>query len=279
MDGRTVVITGASSGVGYFAAADLAARGARVVMICRERERGEAARARLSEQSSGPAPELLLADLSAQQDVRRVAGELSENHERIDVLLNNAGGVFSKRELSADGVERTFATNHLGPFLLTNLLLDLLRASPRARVVTVASEIYSRRIDFENLQGERSYQFFKAYQRSKLCNVLFAFELARRLGSSNVTSNVVSPGPSKTGFGNNMTGLPLLFTRVMKATPRFATPESGAKTLVYAAASPELDTITGRFYYKSKELRTKPITHDAAAAERLWQLSSELCAI
>ena len=170
-----------------------------------------------------------------------MARDIHFAHDRIDVLLNNAGSVFNKGERSVDGIEKTFATNHLAPFLLTNLLHDQLLAAPAARVVTVATEIYSRKLDFENLQGERSYNFFKAYQQSKLCNVLFAFELARRLDDTNVTSNVVSPGPSKTGFGANMKGPAHTFTRVMKATPRFGTPEKGARTLVYAATAPELD--------------------------------------
>ncbi len=274
---RTVVVTGANSGVGFAAARELARQGARIVMVCRNRQRGEHARALLAEQSLGEAPDLLLADLSSQAEVRRLAEDIRDRYDRIDVLMNNAGGVFAKRELSADGIEKTFATNHLAPFLLTNLLLDVLRSSPGARVVTVASEIYARKLDWENLQGERSYQFFKAYQRSKLCNVLFSNELARRLDGAGVTSNVVSPGPSKTGFGGDMTGLPLLFTRVMKSTPRFGSPEKGARTLVFAAASPELSQVSGRFFYKSKELETKPITHDLAAAGRLWELSAELC--
>jgi len=130
---------------------------------------------------------------------------------------------------------------------------------------------------FENLQGERSYQFFKAYQRSKLCNVLFAFELARRLTASHATSNVVSPGPSKTGFGEGMAGAAGVFARTMKRTPRFGSAEKGARTLIYAATEPELEGVSGRFFYKSKELATKPVTHDVAIADRLWQLSDELC--
>jgi retinol dehydrogenase-14 len=146
-------------------------------------------------------------------------------------------------------------------------------------VVTVASEIYSRKLDFENLQGEHSYNFFKAYQQSKLCNVLFAFELARRLDDTNVTSNVVSPGPSKTGFGANMTGPARTFTRIMKATPRFGTPEKGARTLVYATTDPELGGVTGHFYYKEKELATKPVTRNTEIAAHLWQISDEMCGL
>jgi NAD(P)-dependent dehydrogenase (short-subunit alcohol dehydrogenase family) len=279
MHNKTVVVTGANSGVGFVAATQLAEAGAQIVMVCRDQARGETARARIAESATGPAPQLFIADLSSQEEVRDLASDIHFAHDRIDVLLNNAGSVFNKGARSADGIEKTFATNHLAPFLLTNLLQDLLLAAPAARVVTVASEIYSRKLDFENLQGERSYNFFKAYQRSKLCNVLFAFELARRLDGTGVTSNVVSPGPSKTGFGGNMKGPARAFTRVMKATPRFGTPEQGARTLVYAAADPGLAGVTGRFYYKEKELATKPITRNAEIAARLWQISDELCGL
>jgi NAD(P)-dependent dehydrogenase (short-subunit alcohol dehydrogenase family) len=276
MHGKTVLITGANSGVGFAAAQNLAAAGARIVMVCRDQDRGEDARAQIAEVATGPAPELLLADLSSQGQIRRLAKTVREGHDRVDVLLNNAGSVFNKGAMTVDGIESTFATNHLAPFLLTNLLLGQVRTAPAGRVVTVASEIYSRKLDFENLQGERSYNFFKAYQQSKLCNVLFAYELARRLEGTTVTSNVVSPGPSKTGFGANMTGPALTFTRVMKATPRFGSPEKGARTLVYAAADPSLEGVTGKFFYKSRELETRPVTHDSGIAARLWRVCAEL---
>ncbi len=277
MHDKTVLVTGANSGVGFEAAKSLAQRGAKIIMVCRDRQRGKQARALLADAAGAGAPDLMLADLSSQAQVRRLAEEVTGRYERIDVLLNNAGAVSSKRELTVDGIEKTFATNHLAPFLLTNLLLDLVRAAPAGRVVTVSSEIYARKLDFTNLQGERSYQFFKAYQRSKLCNVLFAFELARRLTASHATSNVVSPGPSKTGFGEGMAGAAGVFARTMKRTPRFGSAEKGARTLIYAAAEPELAGVSGRFFYKSKELDTKPVTHDVAIGERLWQVSDELC--
>jgi retinol dehydrogenase-14 len=277
MQRKTVLVTGANSGIGYAAAEQMARDGARIVMVCRNSERGEQAQLRLAGVASGDAPELMLADLSSQADVRRLAGELQARYERIDVLVNNAGGVFAKRGLTVDGIEQTFATNHLAPFLLTSLALDLVQAAPAGRVVTVASEIYARKLDLENLQGERSYQFFKAYQRSKLCNVLFAFELARRLTGTATTSNVVSPGPSKTGFGDEMSGLAGVFARTMKRTPRFGSAEKGAQTILYAATDPDLKGVSGRFFYRSKELVTKPITHDVELAGRLWRISDELC--
>jgi retinol dehydrogenase 14 len=279
MAARTVLVTGANSGVGFAAAQVLAQRGARVLMVCRDRTRGEDARARLEILATGAAPRLYLADLASQAEIRRVAEEIRDDHAHIDVLLNNAGAVFSKRDLTADGIERTFAINHLAPFLLTNLLLEAILAAPHGRVVTVATEVYAKRIDFANLQSERSHQFFRAYQRSKLCNILFAFELARRLQGTSATSNAGSPGPSRTRFGDNMTGAAGLFPTVMKRLPMFSSPEKGAQTLVYAATAPELDGVSGRFFFKSKEYRTKPITHDREVAARLWHLSEQLCGL
>ncbi|HEX5191678.1 MAG TPA: SDR family NAD(P)-dependent oxidoreductase [Solirubrobacteraceae bacterium] len=279
MHNKIVVVTGTNGGVGFVTAKQLADAGAEIVMVCRDPRRGETAQARIAESATGPPPQLFIADLSSQGEIHDVARDIHLANNRIDVLLNNAGSVFNKGERSIDGIEKTFATNHLAPFLLTNLLQDLLLAAAAARVVTVASEIYSRKFDFANLQGERSYNFFKAYQQSKLCNVLFAYELARRLEDTNVTSNVVSPGPSKTGFGATMTGPARIFTRVMKATPRFGTPEKGARTLVYATTDPELDGVSGHFYYKEKELATKPVTHDTDIAARLWHISEQMCGL
>lgn len=276
MKNKTVLLTGANSGVGYAAAAELAAAGAEVVMVCRDANRGEAARKELAKLATGEAPVLLLADLSAQSEVRQLAAQIGSRFGHLDVLLNNAGGVFNKRELSVDGIEKTFATNHIAPFLLTSLLREQLLAAPAGRVVTVATEVYAKKLDLENLQGERKYQFFKAYQASKLCNILFAFELARRLEGTTVTSNVVSPGPSKTHFGDNMSGMAAVFTGVMKHMPMFHSAEEGAQTLIFAATDPELARITGRFFFKSRELETKPVTHDQALAKQLWKISEDL---
>ena len=279
MHNKTVAVTGANSGVGFVTATRLAEMGAEIVMVCRDAGRGEEARAWIAERATGPPPQLFIADLSSQEEIRDLARDIHFAHDQIDVLLNNAGRVFAKRELTADGIEKTFATNHLAPFLLTNLLLDLVKAAPAGRVVTVATEGYAKKLDFANLQGERSYQFFKAYQRSKLSNILFSFELARRLEGSPATSNAVSPGPSKTAFGNNISGPVGLLLRFMKRLPIFGSAEKGARTLIYAAAAPELAGVTGRFFFKAKELATKPVTHDSDIATRLWSVSAELCGL
>jgi NAD(P)-dependent dehydrogenase (short-subunit alcohol dehydrogenase family) len=277
MYGKLVLVTGANSGVGFAAAKQLAESGAAIVLVCRDRPRGEEAQARIAGVASGPGPELLIADLSSQAEIRALAGEVNARFDHIDVLLNNAGGIFAKRRLGVDGIEQTFATNHLGPFLLTNLLLDLVVAAPAGRVVIVATEVYAKKLDFANLQGERSYQFFKAYQRSKLSNILFAFELARRLEGTNATSNAVSPGPTKTRFGDNISGPVGLLLRSMKRLPIFGSPEKGAQTLIYASAAPELAGVTGRLFFKSHEIQTKPVTHDGEVAAHLWSASEALC--
>lgn len=277
MRNKIALVTGANSGVGFETAKELAKGGATIAMVCRDEQRGEDARARLAEVASGEAPELMLADLSSQAQIRDLAAEVQGRYEHIDVLLNNAGAVFSKRETTVDGIEKTFATNQLAPFLLTKLLIDLVRAAPAGRVVTIATEVYAKKLDLGNLQGERSYQFFRNYQVSKLANILFGFELARRLDGSTATSNVVSPGPTKTRFGDDLTGPYRAMTGMMKRLPIFGSVQKGARTLVYAASSPELDGVSGKMFFKGRELKTRPVTHDAQIATELWNVCEELC--
>jgi NAD(P)-dependent dehydrogenase (short-subunit alcohol dehydrogenase family) len=277
---KTAIVTGASSGIGLVTARRLAELGFAVIMVCRSAERGAAACEVVARSARNGAPSLLIADLSSQHDIRNLAAEIRARLARIDVLVNNAGAIFARRELTIDGIEKTFAVNHLAPFLLTNLLLDRLRAAPAGRIVTVSSETYSATLDFGNLQSEKRHHFLMAYFRSKLLNVLFTFELARRLAGSGVTANCLSPGPTKTRFGDDLTGWPALFPAVMKRIPfLFVDPEKGAQTSIYLAASPEVGGITGRFYMHCRPLTTKPITRDLAVARRLWELSERLCGL
>lgn len=275
---KTALVTGANSGIGWWTARGLAEAGAQVVMVCRDPARGMAARDRLA--ASAPvAPSLFIADLSSQAAIHALSADLHSRYDRLDILVNNAGGVFNRPEPTVDGIEQTFAVNHLAPFLLTHLLLDLLQAAPQARVVTVASEAHAKRLDFDNLQGEKNFQFLKAYAASKTENILFTYELARRLAHTTVTANAVSPGPSRTGFGDNLTGAAALFPKIMKKMPFFHSAEKGARVVVYCAADPTLATVTGQFFMNRKPRKSKPITYDQSVAARLWTMSEELTAI
>jgi NAD(P)-dependent dehydrogenase (short-subunit alcohol dehydrogenase family) len=280
MDGKVVLITGASSGIGFAAARRLAEVGGEVVMICRDPSRGDAARNDVARVATGPAPTLLLADLTSQESIRSLAMGIHSNMGRIDVLVNNAGAVFARRELTIDGIEKTLAVNYLAPFLLTHLLLDLLNEAPAGRVVTVASETHSDKLDFGNLQGEKEYNFLSAYNRSKLADILFTYELARRLEGTAVTANCLSPGPTKTRFGDNLSGLPRLFPILMKRIPfLFVDPAKGARTLTYVASSPQLTGVSGKFFLRGRERLTKPVTYDPKIAAELWSVSERLTKI
>jgi len=277
MKDKIVVITGASSGIGLATARELARQGAVIVMVCRDTERAEAARRDVAAAATGQQPTVFLADLLSQREIRGLAEAIKKTYAQIDVLINNAGAVFARREVTVDGIEKTFAVNHLAPFLLTSLLLDRVRAAPGGRIVTVTSGTYPAALDFDNLQSEKSHQFLAAYFRSKLENILFTFELSRRLVGTGVTANCLFPGPTRTRFGNNLDGLAALFGLFMQNFPLLASPEKGARTAVYLASSPEVAGISGRFYFRCRETPTKPITHDVDIARRLWGVSEALC--
>jgi retinol dehydrogenase-14 len=277
MTAKTILITGANSGIGFVAARALAAEGAALLLVCRNPIRGEAALRQISSVATGPEPRLLIADLASQASIRELANEVVGGVERLDVLVNNAGAIFGQRGLTVDGIEQTFAVNHLGPFLLTNLLLAKLKAAAAARVVTVASEAYPSRLDFENLQGERSYNFLTAYMRSKLANIVFSHELAQRLRGSRATANCLSPGPTQTRFGDDLSGAAALFPMIMKRIPGlFAPAERGAQDVVRLASAPELDDVSGQFFFHGQARATKAVTYDPHVATQLWRLSEGL---
>jgi retinol dehydrogenase 14 len=274
---KIAIVTGASSGIGLSTSTALAADGYHVVMVCRDRDRGQAAVHLVAAGASGPAPSLLFADLASQAQVRAIAREIQQHFPTIDVLVNNAGASFSERELTDDGIERTFALNVLAPFLLTNLLLDTLKATPTARVVMVGSEIHAGKLDFDNLQGEHGFGFLKAYKASKLANLLLAYELARRVTDTpGLTVNSVSPGPARTRFGDNMHGLPMRFSKMMKHTPMFARPDKAALGPIYLATSPDMQGISGKFYLRTKPQTSKKISYDPDVAARLWTVCEQL---
>ncbi len=275
--GKTAVVTGASSGIGLHTAVGLARLGASVALVARDRTKGDAALAEVRAASAGGTASLFLADLGSRAEVRRLAGELLSAVPRLDVLVNNAGAINAARKLSADGYELTFAVNHLAPFLLTSLLLPRLRASAPARVVTVSSEAHRvGPLDFDDLQAERGYSAMKVYGRSKLANVLFSNELARREDAAKVTSNSLHPGVVATGFGQNDPGWfrPL----VTLGRPFLRTPEKGARTSVFVASDPRLVGVTGRYFMDSREATPARFALDDAAEKRLWEVSEKLVA-
>jgi NAD(P)-dependent dehydrogenase (short-subunit alcohol dehydrogenase family) len=273
--GRTCLVTGATSGIGQVLARELARRGATVVLHGRSAERGAATLAAIRAQVPGAQVELLLADLSVQAEVRRLAAALRAGHQRLHLLLNNAGGLNPRREVTPEGLEVTFATNHLAPFLLTTLLLDLLLASAPARVVTVASRAHWRgRMHFDDLQLSRGYGGWRAYQQSKLANILFTVELARRLEGTGVVANAVHPGVVATGFGGSKPGPTRWAMRL--ARPFLLTAEQGARTPLWVATAKELAQVNGRYFSNGKEARPSARAQDVEAARRLWEVSERL---
>jgi retinol dehydrogenase 14 len=277
MSGKTVLITGATSGLGLATALLLAEQGAEVVMVGRDRTRGNFMRAEIAKYAAGSEPILFLADLSSQAEIHRLAEKLHGSFSRIDVLINNAAAMFADREVTPEGLEKTFAINHLAPFILTHLVLDLIRAAPAGRILTASSGFHSGTLDFSNLQGERRYNWLGAYKRSKLCNILFTYELARRLAGTTVTANCLSPGPTLTRLGDNMRGLPAVFPWIAKRIPSLlGFPERAAITPVYVASSPDLDGVSGRFFLRRRTKHTKHITYDIDVARRVWNMSEAL---
>ena len=278
MQGKTVVITGATSGIGQIAAEKLAAMGARLVVVARDKTRGETALARLRSISPGVNHAIHYADLSRLAEMKRVAAEIAAAEPRIDVLINNAGALFSTRQVTSDGMERTFATNHLSYFVLTHGLRERLRASKPARVVNVASDAHKgEKLDFNDLQSAANYRGLHVYGRSKLCNILFTRELARRWEGTGVTANSLHPGFVSTRFGDESGGL---LSFVVRAAKMFAiTPEKGAETIIYLASSPEVANANGLYYYKCRPATPTKEAQDNDSARRLWQESEKLGAI
>ena len=272
--GKTCLITGASSGIGKETALGLARQGADLVLVCRDRARGERARDEIRDAGS-PRAELLLADLSVQREVRRVAAEILARCPRLDVFVSNAGAVMPRRVVTEEGYETTLALNHLAPFLLTHLLLDRLKASAPARVVVVASQVESRgRIDFDDLQLQRGYEPLVAYFQSKLANVLFTYELARRLSDTGVTANCLHPGVIATNLLCDYMGQPRVMSRINLLT--HPGPKKGAETSIRLASDPTLGTVTGRYFRPQGESPSSRQSHDEDLARRLWAVSERL---
>jgi NAD(P)-dependent dehydrogenase (short-subunit alcohol dehydrogenase family) len=276
MGTKTVLVTGGTGGIGEATAIGLARLGARVGITGRDRARAEAAADNIRSASGNSAVDTYVADMSSQAQVRSLAHEVLDAYPRLDVLVNNVGGFWNTRHITADGLEHTFALNHLAPFLLTNLLLDRLRASAPARIVTLSSGAQAMgRIDFDDLQGERSYSGQRAYNQSKLANVMFTYELARQLEGTGVTATVVHPGVVRTAFGAED---PARWQRAFLplVRPFMKTPASGAETSIYLASDPVVGSVSGRYFANRKPRKSSKASYDVGAQVRLWQVSAEL---
>ena len=280
MQGKTVVVTGGNSGIGLETAEALAGMGARVIVTARNADKGRAAVAGIVQRLGGHAQvQLVVFDLADLSSVRRGADEILVQAPRLDVLVNNAGVVLSERHETVDGYEATFAINHLGPFLLTNLLLDRLRDSAPSRIVNVASTAHNtarKGIPFDDLQSRRRYRGMRVYGESKLANILFTLELARRLEGTGVTANALHPGTVRTGYGADGDARGFLAFGIKIEKPFFLSPAKGARTSIYLASSPDVQDVTGQYFDKCKPAKSRRWAQDAEAAQRLWQVSEDL---
>jgi NAD(P)-dependent dehydrogenase (short-subunit alcohol dehydrogenase family) len=279
MTGTTCLVTGATSGIGKETALRLAALGATVILPARDAARGEAARAEIQAREPHARVEVMTADLSSLAQVRELAARVRARHDRLDVLVNNAGVISPRQPLTADGLEMTFATNHLGPFLLTSLLRELLERGPAARVVTVASAVHKqvRAIPWDDLAGGGRTEYAgqeQAYPLSKLANILFTAELARRLSGTGVTANCLHPGFVRTSLGRDVTGVAgAIVPLILRVRPG---PVTGARTPVYLASSPEVAGVTGGYFVKCRPAQPSALARDGQAAARMWALSEDL---
>ncbi len=276
MQGKICVVTGANSGIGKATALGLAQMGATVIMVCRDRYKGEEAQSEIKTKSGNNAVELLLADLSSQQSIWQLVENFQQNYTQLHVLINNAGVVMLSRKETVDGLEMTFAVNYLAPFLLTNLLLGKLKNSAPARIVNVSSENHqSGYFKIDDLQAEKGYRSWNAYGQSKLALIMFTYELARRLQGTGVTVNCLHPGFVATNIGQSGTGL-VVRAIIKLVFSRGISPEEGAKTSIYLASSPEVEGITGKYYSKNIPIRSAPITYDESLQRHLWEQSAKL---
>jgi NAD(P)-dependent dehydrogenase (short-subunit alcohol dehydrogenase family) len=274
MTGKTCLVTGGNSGIGKATALGLARMGATVVIVSRSKAKGEGARTDIIGKSGNRNVELMLADTSSMESVRELASDFKARHEKLHLLVNNAGVYLTRRTTTADGLESTFATNHLGPFLLTNLLLDILKSSAPSRIVNVTSDAHNgAKVNFEDLQGEKRFSGWQAYGQSKLAMILFTHELAKRLDGTGVTVNSAHPGVVRTNFANN-NGLVTFGFRFLR--PFFISPETAAKRILYVATSPDLEGVTGKYFTKMHEVKSSQESYDDDSARQLWQISDQL---
>lgn len=275
---RIALVTGANAGIGLETVRGLARAGMRVVMVCRNQERGQRALAEVRENTGSEELALLLCDLSSQASIRELAKAFHERFSTLHVLVNNAAVICSGRELTDDGIERQFAVNHLAPFLLTNLLLETMKQSAPARIINVSSQMHQRtKFDWENLQGEKRYHPRQIYAQTKLANVLFTKELARRLEGTGVTANALHPGTVATGLFGRFLGLPSWLGFLTDWLG--ISPEQGAETSLYLATSPDVAETTGKYFRKCRPIACNPVAEDPQIAKKLWDVSEELTGV
>jgi NAD(P)-dependent dehydrogenase (short-subunit alcohol dehydrogenase family) len=278
MNEKICLVTGANSGIGKVTAKELAAGGASVIMVSRNRDKGEAARDEIVRKTGNENVDLMIADFSDLSQIRRLAANVKAKYARLHTLVNNAGTFVDKRTGAVDGYETTFTVNHLGYFLLTVDLLDLLKSSAPARIVNVASDAHNRgHIHFDDLNLENGYGGWKAYCQSKLANVLFTYELARRLAGTGVTANCLHPGVVGTSLFNGVGGLAGKIVRLF--TPFMRTPEKGADTMIWLASATEVAGVTGKYFADRKERATNPESYDMSVAAQLWEVSERMCSL
>ena len=267
------MITGANSGIGKATALGLAETGARIVMVCRNKERGESAQQEIIEKTGNKNVDLLICDLSSQEQIRKLVSEFKQKYHNLHVLINNAGIVLSKRELSVDGIEMNFAVNYLASFLLTNLLIDIIKKSAPSRIINVSSGVHKMAsMDFDDLQGEnKKYGAFKNYGVSKLALTLFTYELSRRLEGTGVTVNAVHPGVVRSNLGRDQPAFSRAFQKVF-----FKSPKKGATTSIYLASSPEVKGITGKYFVNKEPKKSSDESYNEEYAKRLWEISTQM---
>lgn len=271
MIGKICMITGSNSGIGKATALGLAEMGATIIMVCRKKERGESAMKEIVEKTGNSSIDLFITDLASQIAIRDLVNDFKNKYKNLHVLINNAGIVLHKRKLTVDGIEANFAVNYLAPFLLSNLLIDVLNVSAPARIINIVSGLHaSASLDFNDLQNEKKYRAFPAYNKSKLALVLFTYELAKRINDTGVTVNCIHPGVVRTNLGHD---LPLYYRW---ATVFFRPPEKGAETPIYLASSYEVEGISGKYFKNKKQIESSKESYDESIAERLWDESVKL---
>jgi NAD(P)-dependent dehydrogenase (short-subunit alcohol dehydrogenase family) len=277
LEGKICLVTGSTSGIGKVTARELANQGATVVLVSRTRAKGEATQAEITQATGNPHVELLVADLSLLADVRRLASEFQQTYPHLHLLVNNAGCAYPTRTLTSEGLEATLVVNYLAPFLLTELLLDRLKANAPARIVNVSSAQHANaHIEFDNLQGEKKYGNLSNYNQAKLALLLWTYELARRLEGTGVTVNALHPGITATNFPSGMTGVLAWGMKLSK--PFLLTPEKGAQTTLYLATSPEVEGVSGKYFVKSHETTSSNDSYDQTVGARLWEVTEQLVA-